>query len=104
MLRAESNFGVLDFPTRDQYRRAIEELARGSNRSEIEVTRLALLATKRAANDAQDVASARKRDPGYYLIAKGRPAFESMLGFHVTIKGWLVAPTRRSGFPAILAE
>ena len=42
MLRAESNFGALDFPTRDQYRRAVEELARGSNSSEIEVTRLAL--------------------------------------------------------------
>ena len=30
MLRAESNFAALDFPTRDLYRRAIEELARGS--------------------------------------------------------------------------
>lgn len=89
MLRAESNFAALDFPTRDQYRRAIEELARGSNRSEIDVTRLALLAAKRAADDAQDMASARKRDPGYYLISNGRLAFEGTLGFHTTIKGWL---------------
>ena len=48
MLRAESDFAAMDFPTRDRYRRAIEELARGSKHSELDVTRLALLAVKRA--------------------------------------------------------
>ena len=33
-LRADSDFAAMDFPTRDRYRHAIEELARGSgNRS-----------------------------------------------------------------------
>ena len=52
MLRAESEFAALDFPTRDLYRRAIEELARGSAHPEIEVTRLALLAARRAGDAA----------------------------------------------------
>ena len=30
VLRAESDFAAMDFPTRDLYRRAIEELARSS--------------------------------------------------------------------------
>jgi len=53
MLCAESNFATLDFPTRDLYRRAIEQLARGSSHSEIEVTRRALDAAANAGNGAQ---------------------------------------------------
>jgi cyclic beta-1,2-glucan synthetase len=39
VLRSGSNFAGMDFPTRDLYRRAIEELARGSMRSEVDVAR-----------------------------------------------------------------
>ena len=91
-LRAESDFAALDFPTRDLYRRTIEKLARGSCHTELDVTRLALLAAKSAEPEAgteDDTASARRRDPGYYLIAKGRSGFEKALGFRLTIKGWL---------------
>ncbi len=105
MLRAESDFAALDFPTRDLYRRAIEELARGSSHSEIEVARLALLAAKRAgdaAQDEDDTTSARKQDPGYYLIAKGRPAFERAIGFRVTIKGWLARANATVGISGYL--
>ena len=42
ILRAESEFGAMDFATRDRYRKAIEDLARGSGRGEIEVARAAL--------------------------------------------------------------
>src|ERR1700693_1078236 len=45
-LRAGSDFAHMDFPTRDRYRRAIEELARGSARSEIGVGREAILIAK----------------------------------------------------------
>jgi cyclic beta-1,2-glucan synthetase len=91
MLRAESDFAALDFPTRDLYRRAIEELARGSAHPEIEVARLALLAAKHAGDETQsgdEAGPVRERDPGYYLIAKGRRAFEKSIHFHVTVKGW----------------
>ena len=75
MLRTESDFAAMDFPTRDRYRRAIEELARGSRHSELDITRLALLAAKQAGEEApskDEATSAREQDPGYYLIAKGR--------------------------------
>ena len=39
VLRGGSDFAAMDFPTRDRYRRAIEELARKSGRDEIEVAR-----------------------------------------------------------------
>ncbi len=99
MLRAESNFAALDFATRDLYRRAIEELARGSSHAEIEVARLALLAAKRAgdeaANEDDDDLGAPSRIPDYYLIAKGRPAFERKLGFRVSDEG--MARSRQRG-------
>ncbi len=105
MLRTESDFAALDFPTRDLYRRAIEALARGSNHSEVDVTRLALAATKRAGDEvetADEAATARRQDPGYYLIARGRPAFERTIGFHVTLKGWLVRANATVGVSGYL--
>ena len=36
LFRAESEFGAMDFATRDRYRHAVEDLARGSGRSEIQ--------------------------------------------------------------------
>ena len=41
VLVPESPFGDMDFATRDRYRHAVEELARGSGRSEVEVARTA---------------------------------------------------------------
>ena len=54
MLRADTDFGAMDFTTRDQYRHAIEDLARGSARAELEVTRLAIAAAKRPAPAAPE--------------------------------------------------
>ncbi len=73
ILRSGSDFAAMDFPTRDLYRRAIEDLAQGSGLEERDVARRAVAATKRAAA-AKD--GGREGDPGYYLIAKGRHAFE----------------------------
>ncbi len=92
MLRAESEFAALDFPTRDLYRRAIEELARGSSYSGGSRSRAlrSLLPPKAGAAPSRRRHVRREAaDPGYYLIAKGRPAFEKAIGFRVSIKGWL---------------
>ena len=92
VLRPSSDFGDMDFPTRDLYRRAIEELARGSMRSEVDVARLALQRAARAGQNPQRDAGTtldRERDPGYYLIAGGRRVFENEIGFRVPAKGWL---------------
>lgn len=81
-LRAESHFADMDFPTRDLYRNAIEQLARGSSFSELAVVDRVLDAARHAATDADDPADAeRLGDPGYHLIAQGRPAFERSIRF-----------------------
>ena len=73
-LRAASLFSSMDFPTRDLYRSAIEQLARGSASSELQITAHVLAA-------AHAGGSERTADPGYHLIAEGRPAIERAIGF-----------------------
>ncbi|HEX4533881.1 MAG TPA: glucoamylase family protein [Rhizomicrobium sp.] len=82
-LRAGSDFDAMDFPTRDLYRRAIEEIAEGSKRPELDVARQAVTKARQAA--ARNP-GAREGDPGFYLIAKGRPAFEKALGCRVSLR------------------
>jgi cyclic beta-1,2-glucan synthetase len=105
MLRAGSNYADFDFQTRDLYRRAIEYMARRSSHSEIEVTRRVLTACQRARDGAQnqdDTATMRRQDPGYYLIAQGRPDFQKTLGCHDTMKGWLVRANATVGISGYL--
>jgi cyclic beta-1,2-glucan synthetase len=72
----------MDFPTRNLYRSAIEQLARGSSSTELEVADLALNASHAAAAGAVNPAAAeRAGDPGYHLIAEGRRALERTIGF-----------------------
>jgi cyclic beta-1,2-glucan synthetase len=84
VLRVGTTYAAMDFSTRDRYRHAIEELARGSGRSELEVAREAVLLATRTglgAGRADDPHDARRDDPGYYLIADGRTALELAIGF-----------------------
>ena len=76
-LRAGSAFSQMDFPTRNLYRSAIEELSRGSKLTELDVARAALS----AAGEAAPEGDGRERDPGYHLIAAGRRALERRIGF-----------------------
>jgi cyclic beta-1,2-glucan synthetase len=50
VLGAGSVFREMDFPTRNLYRGAIEELARGANRTELDIARAAVLACQQARN------------------------------------------------------
>lgn len=96
-LRSGSDFADMDFPTRNLYRSAIEELARGSKLTELEIARAALLATNVPERQAQGAGvhreerdpSSRKRDPGYHLIAGGRRAFEATVGYRARLRSWL---------------
>ncbi|MGZ6378535.1 MAG: glycosyl transferase, partial [Candidatus Limnocylindrales bacterium] len=91
VLRTRSSFGEMDFPTRDRYRHVIEELARGSGLTELEVARqaAAMADAARSAHDVEPAVAARRGDPGYYLIADGRPAFERSLHVRVPLAGRL---------------
>ena len=80
VLQAGPNYAAMDFATRDGYRHAVEELARGSGRPELDVARAAMAQTHRA--DGTD--DARRTDPGFYLIGNGRLAFELTLGYRGT--------------------
>jgi cyclic beta-1,2-glucan synthetase len=92
ILWTDNGFAAPDFATRDRYRRAIEELSRGSQHDELEVARRAVFQAKgfRSKAQASDPAGERLGDPGYYLIANGRLAFEQELGFRMPIKTWLL--------------
>lgn len=89
ILRSESEFGRMDFATRDMYRHAIEQLSAGSGLPEEEVTRQAIRAARKAAGGydtgSRTGANDRRLDPGYYLIADGRQEFERSLGCRVPL-------------------
>ncbi len=100
ILRADSDFAAMDFATRDSYRHAIEKLARGSAHSEIEVAEHAVAAVKRAAPEGMSrdaVTALRERDPGYYLVSRGRHAFEKELGFRAPIRDWIERANAAAG-------
>jgi cyclic beta-1,2-glucan synthetase len=93
ILWTDSGFAAPDFVTRDGYRHTIEELSRCSQHDELEVARRAVFQAQRFRREAEgagDPARDRRGDPGYYLIANGRPAFEQELGFRPSIKTWLI--------------
>ena len=88
VLRTSSSFAAMDFPTRDNYRRAVEGLARGSGQSEIAVAQRAVAAAEQAARNAKpdDRATLRECDPGFYLIGPGRRTLERALTCRVPIR------------------
>ncbi|CAK7255795.1 MULTISPECIES: GH36-type glycosyl hydrolase domain-containing protein [unclassified Shinella] len=101
-LSVDGSFARMDFATRNLYRSAIEDLARGSDLSELDIAGLAVKAA-RTAPVVGNAASQAERvgDPGYHLIAQGRPAFERMVGFRRPrrlMAGRLVAHTGIAGY------
>ena len=104
-LRDHGEFAQMDFPTRDRYRHAIEELARGSGHSELEVVQRAIGATRRNINPAaaNDAAANREQEPGYYLIANGRRELEKEIGYRVPKSKWLIRAGTRAGILGYVA-
>nr|WP_148268521.1 glucoamylase family protein [Komagataeibacter medellinensis] len=79
------SFTQADFASRDLYRKAVEELARGSTLSEMDIARRAI-AMAQAAHGPDP----RHADPGYYLLMSGRPALEAAIGFRLPLCRMLV--------------
>ncbi|PZO74471.1 MAG: protein ndvB [Mesorhizobium amorphae] len=75
LLREVSDFKALDFNSRDQYRRTIEELAKNSELSEYDVANRAVALAKRA--DA---------DVGFFLVGRRRRELEREVGFKAPFK------------------
>ncbi|HVS88329.1 MAG TPA: glucoamylase family protein [Candidatus Acidoferrum sp.] len=109
ILRNDTHFVDMDFATRDNYRHAIEDLSRGSSHSEMEVAKRVVQRVKQAIPDPCEGPHSgkkpdqdRRTEPGYYLISRGRPAFERELGFHVSWKRWLLRSYIRAAVPGYL--
>ena len=96
-LRAASAFATMDFPTRNLYRSAIEQLARGSSFSELQVADQALQASRRARGGEDLVESERFGDPGYSLIAEGRRELERSIEFRPPLRLWISRVNIRLG-------
>jgi cyclic beta-1,2-glucan synthetase len=99
VLATNAGFADMDFPTRSLYRSAVEELARGSTHTELEIARSAVLAAERAASACTDAGAERDRrgDLGYHLVAGGRRAFEAEVGFRPPLPGRLGRLNRALG-------
>jgi cyclic beta-1,2-glucan synthetase len=90
-LAAGSDFAAMDFASRNLYRSAIEVLARGSEQSELAIAEAALRAVRAAraaAPPGPSPAAARSDDPGFYLIAAGRPGFAAAVGYRGRFWSW----------------
>ena len=97
VLSAGCAFRDMDFSTRNLYRSAIEELSRGTDRAELDVTRAAVQAAELSPCLPTSVEANRRRDPGYHLLAGGRCAFEAAIGFRPPASAWPGRLSRRLG-------
>ncbi len=97
VLSAGSAFRDMDFPTRNLYRSAIEELSRGTDRAELDVARAAVRAAELSPCLPTSVEANRRRDPGYHLLGGGRCAFEVAIGFRPPASAWPGRLSRRLG-------
>ena len=88
VLTVVATFPQMDFTSRNLYRTAIEDLARGSDRTELDIARGAVLAAQSAARPAPAPDGPREADPGYYLLAAGRRAFERAIGYRPPLRAW----------------
>ena len=89
LFAANSQFESMDFATRTLYRSAVEELARGSKRTELEIADAAIVASTREQTAIPQIEAARRGDLGYHLLAGGRAAFEATIAFRPSPWEWL---------------
>ena len=102
VLTWNSEFERMDFATRTLYRSAIEDLSRGSGRTELDVASDAVQAAKQAAAEAPAAERARRGDAGYVLIAAGRRAFEKAIGYRRPMRSWAARLNRTVGVSGYL--
>jgi cyclic beta-1,2-glucan synthetase len=81
-LRTHNGYTAMDFLTRDRYRHAIEDLAKHSPYSEVEIAHKVIDTVKRVSEQA----SISAHEPGYYLIGNGRYAFEQEVQYRSSLR------------------
>ncbi len=78
-------FRAIDSATQDQYLHALEELAKGSNYSELEIAQKLISIINEYQNQSANPIEERQTDPGYYLISSGRTYLEQKLNFRPSL-------------------
>src|SRR5580693_266432 len=83
ILRRDPVYGRMDYTSREEYRRAVAEIAQRSELSEADISAAAadLAAKAKAEPVIQDRTHARKAHVGYYLIDEGREALFARVGY-----------------------
>jgi len=82
--KSNSVFSTVDFTTKDYYRHNIEELAKGSQYTELDIAKLVISKTKKYKSEIRSHGKPfdeKKADPGYYLISTGRKILENEIKF-----------------------
>jgi cyclic beta-1,2-glucan synthetase len=77
-------YARMDFESRENYRRAVSDLAKGSKRSEKEVAQAALDLAGRPHVESDERVKERKSHVGYYLVAQGKQLLARQLGYRRT--------------------
>jgi cyclic beta-1,2-glucan synthetase len=95
-------FAEMDFPTRNLYRNAIEELARHSSMSELDIVRRVVATARQTPNSTADSRPVTgwqpaTDDPGFYLIGDGRAGFESSIRYRPSFARWFERYARSTG-------
>ena len=91
LLRERTDFNTLDFTSRDQYRQAIEDLARRSDLSEYHV-----------AEKATEMAVAGGTDVGFFLVGPRRRELERAIGYRPGLLLALKRAFRKTGWLGIV--
>ena len=99
VLASGSAFRSMNFATRNLYRSAVEELARHSGRTELDIAHRAVAAARRSAG-----LGPRHADPGYHLLAGGRQTFEQELGCRTPLRAWPAVLMRACGIDGYVAS
>jgi cyclic beta-1,2-glucan synthetase len=77
-------YPLMDFKSRDLYRKEIEKLAFATGRDENNLAEICLELAREGqrANGNESVLAHRKAHIGYYLLDAGRPEFEERINYH----------------------
>ena len=94
-LRGSPGYTALDFSTRNLYREAIEDLARGSGQREIDVARAAVSMARKSGDPV-------RADVGFWLIDDGRRTVEKALAYSPGIRNRVADQLRRLGISGFL--
>lgn len=95
VLRTDEGYVGLDFASRNLYRSAVEDIARGSGQQEVDIARAVM---QRAHAHDDEVL----RDLGYWLIDDGRRELERAVGYRVSWRRRISRGVRRLGLPGYL--